>query len=247
MKLLRLVGVLVAVIVINIVVLSPSMLGIDITSDSIFEKSIGLTTLILSAVAVFYVSYLYLFGRPGENGKLLIREEEVPEENFQEHLARYRRHKLFPMEVTIALDQVSRMKEKKDALLELLSQRFEKNELSYNRFLGVIVDVEKLFNMNIRGLISKLHGSEISKLDRIDTRQAQQMFSGKVMQQKQQLFTEYANYVKGYVSSNEEILTKLDRLLLETSLLNSTDYRELDEMPCMQEINLLIEQTKYYK
>lgn len=244
MKLLKLVGVLVGVIALNIIILSPGLLGVDITSSSAFEKSVALTILIISAAVVFYASYIYLFGR---TGKVLIREEEPAEDDYYGQVARYRNHKIFSAEVSIAMDQIERMKEKKVALLEVLSQRFQENELSYKRFHSVIVGVEKLFNMNVQGLVNKLRGSELSKLDRIDPRQAERMFSSKVWQQKLQLHKEYTDYVKGYVSSNEEILTKLDRLLLETSLLNSADYRELDEMPGMKEINLLIEQTKYYK
>lgn len=75
----------------------------------------------------------------------------------------------------------------------------------------------------------------------------QRMLSPRVTQQKQQLRKEYTDYVLGYISSNEEILIKLDQLMLETTRLGTTDYRELDDMPCMQEIDQLIKQTKYYK
>lgn len=246
MKLSKLIGILLGIVVMNIIVFSPSLLGLSVTSSSTFVKSLALTIQIVSAIVVFYVSYLYLF-KNKEQGKILIREPEDSDADFATQLAHYRNHRIYPMEVNLAIDQVGRMQEKKGALLELLQQRFEQNELSYNRFLSVIKSVEELFNMNVQGLINKLRGSEISKLDQINSRTAQQMFSNKVLLQKQQLHKEYTTYVQGYISSNEEILTKLDRLILETSLLNSNDYRELDEMPCMKEINALIEQTKYYK
>ena len=51
----------------------------------------------------------------------------------------------------------------------------------------------------------------------------------------------------GYLEANEEIMLKLDKLLLEISLLGSTDYRDVEEMPCMKEIDMLIKQTKLYK
>jgi len=246
MRLFKFIGILIGVVILNVVIFSPSMLGLSVTSSSTFVKSIALTILIISAIVVFYVSFLYLF-KGQEQGKIYIREEEDSDAGFDDQLERYRNHRIYPMEVNLAIEQVSRMEEKKEALLDLLRQRFEQNELSYNRFLSVIKSVEELFNMNVQGLINKLRGSEISKLDQINTRQAQQMFSTKVLLQKQQLHKEYTTYVQGYISSNEEILTKLDRLILETTLLSSNDYRDLDEMPCMKEINVLIEQTKFYK
>lgn len=244
MKQLKLVGLLAGVIAVNIVVLSPGLLGVDLTSDSPLEKSTALTLLIISGIIVIYASYRFLFQQP--QAKILLRETEVAEEDLQQALEQYEKHKMFHMEVEHALDQLNRMRQKKKALFDLLSERFQPGELSYSRFLGVITAVEKLFNDNIKGLINKLRGSELSNLSAADQRQ-QRMFSQRVMQQKQQLRQEYTDYVIGYISANEEILIKLDQLMLETTLLNSTDSRELDEMPCMQEIDLLIQQTKYYK
>ncbi|MNC71454.1 hypothetical protein D3C75_1223780 [compost metagenome] len=51
----------------------------------------------------------------------------------------------------------------------------------------------------------------------------------------------------GYLGANEEILLKLDQLLLEISLLDSTDYTAIEEMPCMKELSALIGQTKLYQ
>ncbi|MNP47981.1 hypothetical protein D3C76_1420710 [compost metagenome] len=51
----------------------------------------------------------------------------------------------------------------------------------------------------------------------------------------------------GFIQANEEILLKLDKLLLEMSRLETADYRELEATPCMQEIDELIHQTKFYK
>ena len=46
---------------------------------------------------------------------------------------------------------------------------------------------------------------------------------------------------------NEDILLKLDGLILEISKLDDIDSGTLEELPAIQEINSLIEHTKYYK
>src|SRR5690606_37856123 len=131
---------------------------VDVASDDVLEKSVGLTILIISTVIVIYVSCLYLFGKGSKDKQLLIGEEEMSELSLEQRLALHRQHKLFPYEVNMAIDQMNRMKEKKVALEELLGQRFQQHELSYKRFLSVIVGVEKLFNMNVQALLNKLHG-----------------------------------------------------------------------------------------
>jgi hypothetical protein len=42
-------------------------------------------------------------------------------------------------------------------------------------------------------------------------------------------------------------LLKLDKLLLEISRLDSLEPGDIENMACMQEIDSLIKQTKYYK
>ena len=46
---------------------------------------------------------------------------------------------------------------------------------------------------------------------------------------------------------NENMLVKMDSLLLEISKLDDINAGDLENMAAIQEINELIEQTKYYK
>ena len=61
------------------------------------------------------------------------------------------------------------------------------------------------------------------------------------------IYSEHIFYVRGLVSQNEEILIKMDALLLEISKLDDLDEHGLENMAAVQEINDLIAQTKYYK
>ncbi|MNI95366.1 hypothetical protein D3C73_1536250 [compost metagenome] len=72
-------------------------------------------------------------------------------------------------------------------------------------------------------------------------------FSPELIQEKTKVYNEYVSFIKGSVASNEEILLKLDKLLLEISRLDSLELGDIETMPCMQEIDSLIKQTKYYK
>jgi hypothetical protein len=54
------------------------------------------------------------------------------------------------------------------------------------------------------------------------------------------------NYVADKLADNEQILSKLDELILEITHLEASR-TPIDQLPVMQEINELIEQTKLYK
>ncbi|MNO05342.1 hypothetical protein D3C81_2266840 [compost metagenome] len=71
--------------------------------------------------------------------------------------------------------------------------------------------------------------------------------SPELLQEKTQVYNEFMVFLQDSLETNEEILLKLDKLLLEISSLNSIDFGEIENMPCMQEIDSLIKQTKYYK
>lgn len=55
------------------------------------------------------------------------------------------------------------------------------------------------------------------------------------------------SFVKTALHINEEILLKLDKLLLEISRLDSWEIGDIGQMPGMQEIDALIKQTQFYK
>ncbi|MFC3746683.1 hypothetical protein [Paenibacillus sp. GCM10012306] len=227
----------------NIAVLSPGLLGVDIVSGSALETAFGITLLVLSLLIVLYGSYTLLF-KPSPVKSIRKLESQ---EDYTAELHKYRNVKVLKKDVVLALDQLERIDKKKDTLLNVLSQRFERTELSYQKFIAVIGSVETLFYSNIRGILNKLSVFDAEEFSLFTDAHTPGQFSDKLVQQKKDLFNEYFAYVAGYLGANEEILLKLDQLVLEISLLDSTDYKTIEEMPCMKEINDLIKQTKLYQ
>ena len=61
------------------------------------------------------------------------------------------------------------------------------------------------------------------------------------------MYEEYITFVKDSVEDNEEILLKLDKVLLELSKFNSLDDGELENMNAMKEVDELISKINLYK
>ncbi|NUU64458.1 hypothetical protein HPT30_29295 [Paenibacillus sp. JW14] len=242
-RLFKLLGLIAGIVLLNIAVLSPGLLGVDIVSGSALETASGVTLLVLSLLVVLYGSYILLF-KPSPAKSIRKLETQV---DYIAELHKYRNVKVLKKDVVLALDQLERIDKKKDTLLNVLSQRFEQTELSYQKFIAVIGSVEKLFYLNIKGILNKLSVFDAEEFSLFTDSHNPGQFSDKLVQQKRNLFNEYFAYVAGYLGANEEILLKLDQLLLEISLLDSTDYKSIEEMPCMREINDLIKQTKLYQ
>ncbi|MCI1773878.1 hypothetical protein [Paenibacillus lautus] len=229
--------------IVNIVLVSPGLLGFQVGGDNAFQSALVITVWVVSILALFYGSYVLLFKPPAAKPIQTIQTRE----DYIEALHHYRNVKVLKNDIALALDQLERIEKKRNALLGVLGQRFQPTELSYKKFMGVIDEVEKLFYLNIRGILNKLGVFAASDFARMADQPKASQLSSKVAQKKTALYQEYLAYVTGYLEANEEIMLKLDKLLLEISLLGSTDYRDVEDMPCMKEIDALIKQTKLYK
>lgn len=242
-KLLKLLGLIGGVGALNIVILSPGLVGVVIGGESVLATASGVTLLVSSFLVLTYGSYT-----------LLLKPASVPQirsiatrEDFMAALSYYKNVKVLHKDIALALDQLERIAKKRAILSDILGQRFEQTEISYKKFDSVIVEVEKLFYLNIKAMLNKLGVFDAAEFASLERQRSARKFSNKLMQEKIELYQQYLDYVSGYLGANEEILLKLDRLALEISLLGSTDYRTVEEMPCMKELDVLIKQTKLYQ
>lgn len=240
-KYIKLLGIIVGVVVVNILVLSPGFIGVTI-GESALTTAFGVTLLFVSALVLVYGSYVLLFKQP-----VVIPIKQIKtHEDYVEALNQYRRVKALGMDITLALEQLDRMIKKKDTLLNVLNQRFEPTELSYKKFASVVQEVEKLFYLNVRSILNRLNVFDESEFESVMNNKSTR-FSRELLQEKTNVYNEYLSFMKSSLGSNEEILLKLDKLLLEISRLDSFEPGDIENMPCMQEIDSLIKQTKYYK
>ncbi|WP_042160197.1 hypothetical protein [Paenibacillus gorillae] len=240
-KYIKLLVIIAAVAALDIYVLSPGLLGITIGGTAL-STAIGVTLLLASALVIIYGSYALLFKQP----VVLPVKEIATHEDYVESLTAYKQIKVLEEDVNVSLEQLDRIRKKKDTLLNVLNQRFDASELSYKKFASVTYEVEKLFYLNIRSMLSRLQLFDEAEFKRVIT-QKPATFSRELIQAKVDVYNDYLSYIKSSIGTNEEILLKLDKLLLEISRLDSFEPGDIENMPCIQEIDSLIKQTKFYK
>lgn len=242
-RLMKLVGLIAGVVLVDVIALSPGLLGANIGGSSILETSFGVTLLVMSPIVLLYGSYALLLKPPVTPAVRGLATQE----DFIDALRRYRSIKALKPDITQAIDQIERMEKKKLSLFDLLAHKFDPNELSYKRFSNVIHQVNRLFYQYVRGIVSRLNVFDAAEYDIFaGTQKKPSWLTGKLVQERAALYQEYVTYITGSIGANEEILLKLDKLLLEISRLDSTDYKTIEAMPGMQEIDALIQQTKFY-
>lgn len=240
-KYIKLLGITLGVVIVNIVLFSPGFIGLDIGASAL-SAAFGITFLLASVLVLIYSVYSVNAKTPAA----------VPVKQIQTHddyvnaLQYYKKVKALESDISLALNQLDRIARKKYKLVGVLTQRFDSGELSYKKFMSTVHAVENVFYLNLKSILNRLGAFDESEFKSLNGSKASQL-PPELLHERKQIYNEYLTFTKNSLATNEEILLKLDKLLLEISRLDSFEAGDIEKMPCMQEIDLLINQTKYYK
>ena len=240
--LIRLLGLNLGIAAANIAVFSSGLLAVDLFGSAL-EKAFGSAFLVLSGSGLVYGNYKLL----SEPEKAIPIGAKSTKEDYIEALNEHRGLKTFERNIDLLLDQIERLQKKNKTIRDILLQIFNASEISYQKFDAVIAEVENILFKNIRSIINKLNAFDEDDYNFIKKQRNSGAFSEEIMEEKFKVYNEYIRFVKEATEDNEQILLKLDKLLLEISGLNCIESGELEQMAGMIEIDNLIKQAKYYK
>jgi len=240
--LIRLLALNLGIAAANIAVFSSGLLAVDLFGSAL-EKAFGSAFLVLSGSGLVYGNYKLL----SEPEKAIPIGAKSTKEDYVEALNEHRGLETFERNIDLLLDQIERLQKKNKTIRDILLQIFNASEISYQKFDAVIAEVENIFFKNIRSIINKLNAFDEEDYNFIKKQRNAGAFSEDIMEEKFKVYNEYIRFVKEATEDNEQILLKLDKLLLEISGLNCIESGELEQMAGMIEIDNLIKQAKYYK
>ena len=235
-----LLGLNIAIVMLNIIIFSPGLFNIKIDFINIFQTSIGITIIIMSFI-------IFIIG----NYKILIKEDNEIDisklddsEDYIEALKENSSKRVFSKDIDILLEQMDKKQEKID---DILLQKFTVNEMSYIKFKKTITEVRDVFYINIKSVINKINIFDEQEYEKIKKDIKNGKLNGKIEEQKKDMFDEYIFFVKDSIEDNEEILLKLDKFLFELSKFNSLEDGELENMSAIKDVDELINKIKFYK
>lgn len=242
-KIIKLIVLNVTIAVLNVILFSPGLVGLRFEGESIFKTALAATVILMSMI-IFVVGN-YKIVREAEKK---IKVDEIDSVmDYIDALEQNRTKKTFAKDIGILLEQIEKLEKKKDTIKELLLDKFTSSEMSYSKFEGVIISIQKIFYMNIKSILNKLNIFDQEDYDQMRRENAKEKFSTDFIQTKLSIYNQYIAFVRDSVEDNEQILLKLDQLLLEISKFNSLEDGELENMHAMQEIDELISKAKFYK
>lgn len=240
---LKLAGLNLGIALLNILLFSPGLFNIQIGGTHPLSTAIGGTAIFMSIVLFFYGNY-----------KLIAQKDETIQlsdiktsEDYIIALNQAYGKKTFDNDIPAVIQQIESLQKKKEKIKDILLQRFNIIDETYEKFNETILDIEYVFFANIRSILNKINAFDQEDYDRINSYQGQKRFSKEVIDSKLGIYNEYISFVKKAIDNNEEIILKLDALLLELSKFDSLDADALDNMSEIREMDELIRKSKYYQ
>ncbi|HCA55089.1 MAG: hypothetical protein VZR73_06970 [Acutalibacteraceae bacterium] len=237
----------------NVIMFSKGLVGLTFDGGAL-STALAVTVIVMSLIAFGYGNYTLLFSEKPEPTVQLLRGTEFTEpKDYIEALAEKRGKGVFDEDIHTAIEQINRMTDKDKALDSILEQFFTPQEITFTRFQSAINAVQAIFYNNVKKMLNRMIIFDYKDYQKLaeKVRNSQARENGGLVSRsvdtQMRIYSEHIFYVRGLVSQNEEILIKMDALLLEISKLDDLDEHGLENMAAVQEINDLIAQTKYYK
>jgi hypothetical protein len=202
----------------------------------------GITEIFMSVVVFIYGNSSILFKK-----EILLRQTDIKAlDDCIISINQNMDKRTFTDSLETILEQINRFKKKKYAIQDILLQKFSETEMSYINFKNVLDEVEKVIYLNIKSILNRISAfddQEYAQIRKGDKRKHKSRYTDS----KLAIYNEYIEFVGQGMEMNEQIILKLDKLLLEISKFNSFDDDEIENMDAMQEIDELINNVKWYR
>jgi len=242
-NILKIAGLNIGIALFNIILFSPGLMNIRFDTSDALGTALGCTAIFLSLSFFIYGNYKLL------NQKVsTVRIDEIS--NYEDCIAVLKQSygkKTFDNNITTIIEQVEHLKKKKKKIFDLLNQKFDAIDEVYEKFKTTIFDVEYVFFANIKSILNKINAFDEEDYERMRNLSAQKEFSTEIITSKMNIYNEYISFVKNAIEDNEEILLKLDALLLEISKFDTLEIGEIDNMKEIKEMDELIRKSRYYR
>jgi hypothetical protein len=241
-KILKIAGLNIVIIVLNVILFSPGFIGIQMGGEDVLSAAIGGTAIFISLAVFFYGNWKLLV----QKGKAIQTRDINNLDDCVLALKQSYGKRTFDGSITTILDQIDTLRKKKERIRDFLLQKFRVVDAGFEKFNETLSDVEYVFYTNIKGVLNKINAFDEEEYEKIKSNDGSVRLSPKYIASKQSIYNEYITFVKNALDVNEEILLKLDALLLELSSFDSFDASEIENMKEIKDMDQLIKKSKLY-
>jgi hypothetical protein len=240
-KIIRLVILNSSIVLVNTVLFSNAILGLSLLTGTALSISLAWTSILGSGLVFFKGNSLIL---KHKETRFLLQgihslNDCIPV--FQEAI-----HKgdVFDDNILKNIEQIKRYNRKHGTIYDILLQKFSVDEMSFQKFNSVLNEVGNVIYVNMRSILNKISAFDIEEYEAMQKKGFQ---SSEFSDEKMAIYNEYIGFVDNATKINENILLKLDKMLLEISRYNSLEDGDIQKLPAIIEMDELIKNAILYK
>ena len=230
-----------AIVLVNILIFSKAGFGLSLLSGTIL--AIGTAwTVVLASIAAFFKGNSLLLEQ--KEVRLLVKKINSLSDCVPVLEEAMRNGDVFDESIRQNIDQIKRFKRKHNTIEDILLQKFSPKEMSFQKFNGVLSDIENVVYMNMRSILNKISAFDIAEYGAL---QYDKFKDDELSREKIKIYNEYIDFVSNATKTNDEIILKLDKMLLEISRYNSLEDGDVNTLPAIIEMDKLIKNANLYK
>jgi hypothetical protein len=230
-----------AIVLINVALFSNAVIGLSLVAGTAFTISLAWTAVLGSAFA-FVKGNSMILSKP--ETRLLLQNANSLNSCIAVFEEAIHNGDVFDENIKKNIEQIKRFRRKYDTINNILLQKFSAGEMSFQRFSGVLQDIENVVFLNMRSILNKIAAFDV---DEYESMQKKGYRGDEFSAEKMGIYNEYIDFVNIATKTNEDILLKLDKMLLEISRYNSMEDGDIQKLPAIVEMDELIKNANLYK
>ncbi len=216
-------------------VISTSIFNVSLDSASLFPKLIAFAILCVCLFVFFSTEYRRLFKKKPK----FYTEQNLSNAPEARKAVEETAPKVFKKDLRELNTQIQRMDKKSSQIDDALRSYFGGSKISYEKFASTVEGVKKIFYSNVQAIINRINIFDEAGYEQLFARHREHT-------PDIEPYNRSLRFVENRLEENEEILKKLDALLLEVTRLSENTV-PVEELPEMKELSDLTKLTMRYK
>ena len=241
-KIFQLILINLLIIMANVSVFSKAFLGFSLLFGSTLSMSVAWATLIGSITSFTYFNRKILL--PQNTYSIISQKINSLDDCVEVFEKAIDNGDTFDNDILKNLSQIKRFKRKMNTIKEILQQKFSVEEITYQKLDNTLNELEEILYMNMKSILNRISAFDIEEYENLQKRDFP---SNEVSEEKMDIYRDYILFVRNATKTNEDILLKLDKIILELSKNNALEGTQIQELPAITEIDQLIKNVKLYK
>lgn len=230
------------IIIANVSVFSKAFLGFSLLVGSALSMSVAWFTLLGSISSFAYFNRKILL--PKNTYSIISQKINSLDDCVEVFEKAIDNGDTFDNDILKNLSQIKRFKRKMNTIKEILQQKFSVEEITYQKFDNTLNELEEILYMNMKSILNRIAAFDIEEYENLQKRDFP---PNEVSEEKMDIYRDYILFVRNATKTNEDILLKLDKIILELSRNNALEGEQIRELPAITEIDELIKNVKLYK